>query len=300
MTRYWTMLLALGATWGASYLFIKVAVRDLEPAPMMTARMLIAALLLFAYLFKARGVRRSVDDVRQAWRPALVLGAINAAIPFTLVAWGEKYIDSGIAAIAQASVPIFVVLLALRFSPSDRANRSKALGLALGLAGVGVVTGLHPQGGWWGVAGTLAVVLASLSYASGNLYAQKRVQSVAGPVLAAGSMLFGFLLLLPLGLLQAPDHLPGWKPALSLLALAVVGTAAAQLVLFRMIRLHGSSRVSLVAYLMPFFALVYGALLLDERFGAAAIVGLVLILAGVALGSGAIRVPRREAVVQQP
>ena len=299
MTRYPTMLFALGATWGASYLFIKVTVRDLEPAPLMAARMLIAAILLFAYLFKARGVRRAVADVREAWRPALVLGTINAAIPFTLVGWGEKYIDSGIAAIAQASVPIFVVLLALRFSPSDRANGSKALGLALGLGGVAVVTGLHPQGGWWGVAGTLAVVLASLSYASGNLYAQKRVHSVPGPVLAAGSMLFGFLLMLPLGLIQAPDHVPGWKPALSLLALAVLGTAAAQLVLFRMIRLHGSSRVSLVAYLMPFFALVYGALLLDERFGAAAIIGLVLILAGVALGSGAVRVPRRGVVPQE-
>lgn len=300
MTRYPTMLFALGATWGASYLFIKVAVRDLEPAPMMTARMLLAALLLFAYLFRARGVRRAIDDVRDAWRPALVLGAINAAIPFTLVAWGEKYIDSGIAAIAQASVPIFVVLLALRFSPSDRANGSKWVGLALGLAGVAVVTGLHPQGGWWGVAGTLAVVLASLSYASGNLYAQKRVHSVPGPVLAAGSMFFGFFLMLPLGLVQAPDHVPGWKPLLSLLALAVFGTAVAQLVLFRMIRLHGSSRVSLVAYLMPFFALAYGALLLDERFGAAAIGGLVLILAGVALGSGAVRIPGRSVVPQQP
>lgn len=294
------MLFALGATWGASYLFIKVAVRDLEPAPLMTARMLLAALLLLAYLFRARGGRRAVADLRAAWRPALVLGAINAAIPFTLVAWGEKYIDSGIAAIAQASVPIFVVLLALRFSPGDRANGSKTLGLALGIGGVAVVTGLHPQGGWWGVAGTLAVVLASLSYASGNLYAQRNVHSVPGPVLAAGSMLFGFLLLLPLGLVQAPDHLPGWKPALSLLALAVLGTAAAQLVLFRMIRLHGSSRVSLVAYLMPFFAIVYGALLLDERFGAAAIIGLVLILAGVALGSGAVRLSRRGIVPQQP
>ena len=97
-----------------------------------------------------------------------MLGVVNAAIPFTLIAWGEKHIDSGVAAIANAIVPIFVVLLAIRFRPSERARGLRLAGILLGLVGVGVLAGAHPQGGWWGVAGTLAVVVASVSYAVGG------------------------------------------------------------------------------------------------------------------------------------
>jgi drug/metabolite transporter (DMT)-like permease len=112
------------------------------------------------------------------------------------------------------------------------------------------------------------------------------VQTVSGPVLATGSMLVGGMILLPLGLLQLPDHAPSGEAIAALLALALLGTAFAQLVLFRVLRLYGSRRLSLVTYLMPGFALAYGAVLLDEPVTVAALVGLALILLGVALGSG--------------
>jgi drug/metabolite transporter (DMT)-like permease len=293
VNRYWPMLLLLAAVWGASYLFIKVAVDEIAPAPMMAARTLIAAAVLLGYVVWRFGRTRALAEVRGAWRQCLVLGVLNAALPFWLIAWGEQHIDSGLAAVVQASVPIFNALLVLRFLPHERLSATRAFGLAVGLVGVAVVTGIHPEGGSLAVLGALAVVGSSLSYASAGVYGQRAVHGTPGPVLAAGSMLTAGLILLPFALFQLPDAVPSLEATASLLALALLGTALAQLVLFRMLALHGSSRLSLVTYLMPGFALVYGAVLLDEEITATILVGLGLILGGVALASGAVRLPRR-------
>jgi drug/metabolite transporter (DMT)-like permease len=290
----------LAGVWGASYLFIKVAVEEIEPAPMMFFRLLLATALLLPFLLVREGVREGAVKLRRAWRPGLVLGLVNAAVPFTLIAWGEKHIDSSIAAIANATVPLFVVLLAIRFRPSERATGARLVGILLGFVGVSVLSGAQAEGGAWAVAGTLAVVVASLSYAIGGLYGAARTEDTAGPVLATASMIGGALILLPLALAQLPDEVPGWKALGSVVALAVGATALGQLVLFRMLRLHGSSRTTLVTYLMPPTAILYGAVLLDEPITVAALTGLALILPGVALGSGAVRLPRRAPVAQAP
>ncbi len=292
---YGPLITLLAAIWGASYLFIKVGVRDFEPTVFMTLRLLIGGLLLLGFLASREGGREAVVQIGRAWKPGLIFGTINGAVPFTLIAWGETHIDSGVAAIANASVPIFVALLAVKFNPSERSTGLKLVGIVVGLVGVGVLAGIHPEGGWWAVAGTLAVVAASLSYAAGGLYGQYAVGRASGPVLATASMLYGGLLLLPAALFQLPDHAPGWKSLLSLLGLAVGGTAVAQLLLFRVLRLYGAARLSLVTYLMPGFALAYGALILGEPLRASMLVGLGLILGGVAIGSGFWR-PLRRAV----
>jgi drug/metabolite transporter (DMT)-like permease len=286
VTRYWPLIFLLAAIWGASYLFIKVALDDVEPAPMMAFRALVAGLMLAGYLAVTLGTRRALADLRASWRAALVLGTFNAAVPFWLVAWGEKHVDSSVAGIAQSTVPIFTFLLAARFLPHERVGPRRIAGVGLGFLGVAVLAGFDPRGGWLAVAGTLAVVLSSLSYASSGIYGQLRIRTVAGPVLATGSMLVGGLILLPLSLFQFPTSAPDAATIASLLALTVVGTAFAQLILFRVLRLYGSRRLSLVTYLMPVFAVAYGAFLLDEPLTAAAIGGLALILAGVALASG--------------
>ena len=290
MNRYWTLILVLAAVWGASYLFIKVAVEGgLEPSPLMGARAAIAALVLFGFLARTMGARRAVAELRASWRRWVVLGVVANALPFWLVAWGEKHVDSGIAAVAQSTVPLFTVLLGLRFLPHEPLSRAQLLGFGLGLVGVGVLAGGHPGGGWWGVAGTLAVVVSSLAYASGSVIGQRSVSGTPGPVLATGAMIAATLTLLPFAVLRAPTSMPDTDAILSLLALALLGTALAQLVLYRMLNRFGARSVSLVTYLMPGFALVYGAVLLDEEITAAALAGLGLILAGVALGSGALR-----------
>jgi drug/metabolite transporter (DMT)-like permease len=159
---------------------------------------------------------------------------------------------------------------------------------------VAVLTGVDPGNGWWAVAGTCAVLLSSLSYAAGGLFGQTQTATISGPVLAAATTLFGAIVLLPWGVAEWPSHTPGWKSIASLLALALVGTAFAQLLLFHMLRVHGAAKVSLVTYLMPPFALFYGSMILDEPVRWSAIAGLVLILVGVALGSGTMALRRRR------
>ena len=290
MQRYWTLILLLGSVWGASYLFIKVAVEGgLEPAPLMCARAAIAVVVLFAYLVRAMGAGRAVAELRASWRRWVVMGVIANALPFWLVGWGEKHVDSGVAAVAQSTVPLFTLLLGLRFLPHEPVSRGQIAGFGLGLAGVAVLAGGGPTGGWWAVAGTLAVVLASVAYGAGNVVAQRSVSSAPGPVMATGAMLAAATVLMPLAIVQRPIAMPSTNALLSLLGLALLGTALAQLLLYRTVRLYGGRRLSLVTYLMPGFALAYGAILLGEPITLAALGGLALILAGVALGSGAAR-----------
>jgi drug/metabolite transporter (DMT)-like permease len=297
---YVPLLLIVAGIWGASYLFIKVAVDEIEPTAMMDLRLVLAALVLVPFLMLRLGRARAVAEIRGAGAGAFILGTVNMALPFTLIAWGEKYIDSGIAAIANASVPIFVVLLAVRFRPSERATGMRLVGVLLGLVGVGVLTGLHPEGGWWAVAGTLAVVVASLSYAVANLYTQHRFPTTSPLVITAASSVAAALVLLPLALFQLPDETPSWKALGSVAALGVGGTAIALIFFYRMLVQYGASRASLVTYLLPPFALVYGVIFLDERVTLNAALGLVLILAGVALGSGVFRLARREPAPATP
>ena len=292
--RYLPSTLLLAAIWGASYLFIKVGVRDFQPPTLMAARLAIAFVPLFAFLAATRGgLRAAARELLGVWREGRVLGVLSAALPFTLVALGEKHIDSGVAGVVQASLPVFTALLALRFLPSERASGPRLAGIALGLVGVGVLTGVDPGHGWWAVGGTLLVVLSSLSYAAGGLFGQTRTKTVPGPVLATATSIYGALVLLPWGLVDFPAHAPSWKPVASLLALALAGTALAQLLLFHVLRLHGAAKVALVTYLMPLFAVFYGATILGEPLRWSALAGLALILLGVALGSGAVALRRR-------
>jgi drug/metabolite transporter (DMT)-like permease len=301
MSRSYALLIgSLAAIWGASYLFIKVAVRDFPPAAMIELRLAVAGILLALFLVARIGWRNALRELRAAGWAGFAIGIVNGAIPFTLIAWGEKHIDSGIAAVANASVPIFNAVLVPWLLPAERLSRRRLAGVLVGLVGVGVLALAQPTVSWWFVAGTGAVVVASISYAFGGIFAQHSLSNARGPTLAAASMLGGAVALLPLALVDLPDHTPGWKPVASLAALTLAGTALAQLILFRAIRLHGSARVSLVTYLMPPAALVYGAVLLDEPVTAASIGGLGLIMLGVALGSGAVIFARRRAAVQEP
>src|SRR3954453_12804038 len=192
-------------------MFIKVADRAYEPTTMIMFRLLVAASLLLVVLAFQRGWRSTLAEMRGLGWEGFALGVVNGAIPFTLIAWGEKHIDSGVAAIANASMPIFVVLLAIRWKPSERVHGWRLVGFLIGLVGVGVLAGIHPKGGWWGVAGTLAVVVASVSYAVGSLWGQRLIVRTSGLVLSTTTMIGGLVVLVPLGLLQLPDQVPGWK-----------------------------------------------------------------------------------------
>lgn len=293
--RYALYLVVLGAIWGSSYLFIKVGVRELSPAMLIEIRLLCAAPVLVAFAVQRYGW----TALRAAWRQGVVLGVLNAAVPFTLIAWGERYVDSGTAAVTNASVPIWLAILAIWFVPSERSTGLRAVGVAFGLAGVAILAGVHPPGGWKGALGTGAIIVASISYAAANLYAGRRM-AAGGPVLAAASMVVAGLVLVPFALASLPSHVPGWKSVGSGVVLGLAGTAVAQILSYRMIRIYGSSRSVLVAYMLPAFALLYGALFLSESVTWQKLAGLLLIVGGVGLGSGVWQVRRRREVVPAP
>jgi drug/metabolite transporter (DMT)-like permease len=300
MRGYVALLLLLAAIWGASFMFIKIAVDELAPTTTMALRLVFSAIPLLAIVVWKRGFDPATTEMRSIIGPAMILGITSTAVPFTLIAWGETKIDSGVAAIGNASMPIFVALLAIRFRKSERPTGIRAIGVVLGLIGVGVLTGVNPEGGWAGVAGTLAVILASISYAISTIYTQGLLDDVHNDVLAAASVTWGAIFLTPIGAVQAPTEVPSWGVIGSILALALLGTVAGQLLYFRLVYGYGSARASLVVYLLPVTALVYGAVLLGETVTMSAIAGLVLILTGTALGSGLLRIPRRAPVPASP
>ena len=293
MRAYIVLLLTLAAIWGASYMFIEVALRDLEPTTLMGARLLIAV----AFLGGLMAVRGTLGRLRGiSWR-VFALGVINSALPFTLIAWGQKHIDSGVAAIANATVPLFVAILAIWLAHSERATGLRVVGIGLGLLGVAVLAGAQPEVDTWAVIGTLAVVAASISYALAGLLLQRQTARVDTLTLSMATMVGASIALVPFGIAQAPSDLPGWKPAASVLALGVVGTGIGILLFLKMIADYGTLRAGFVTYLMPVTALLYGAFLLDEVITGWMIVGLALILSGVALGSGLLKpVEKVEAV----
>ena len=284
---YLPSLIVLSLLWGSSYPFIRVGVRDIGPAALIDARLLIATPLLLAYVAWSHGLRETAAALRRWWLPCLVLGTVNIAVPYTAISWAEKHIDSGTAAIATAAVPLFVVLLAIRFQPDERASRSRLVGLGIGLGGVGLLAGVNPGGGGWlGIAAALAAVGSSLAYAVSGLYARAQLKNAPGQVLGAGSIACGALLLLPLAAFDLDGARVTWSAGGSVLGLALLGTVGAQVAYFHMLPRHGPGRVTMVGFLIPVVSLLIGAAWLGEGFTPQKLGGLALILGGVALGSG--------------
>jgi drug/metabolite transporter (DMT)-like permease len=283
------MLAALSLIWGASFLFIKVAVRDLAPATLITGRLGFAAITLALIAPFTVGSRKTLVELRDNWRWLLVVGLVNTAIPFWLLSWGETRIQSGLASIIQAAVPIFNALIAFAFFREARVTGIRLVGVLVGFVGVALLVGAQPQGK---LLGALAVVGMAFCYGVGGLLAGRHLSNVQPVVVALATTSISATLAAPVGITQAIGTSIGWKAIASVVVLGIPGTALAYLLFFAMIRNAGSAFASLCTYLIPPIALVYGAIFLGERFGASAFAALAIILAGVALGSGGLRLAR--------
>ena len=277
------MLVGLSLLWGASFLFIKVAVRDLSPATLIMGRLGFAALTLAAIAPFAVGTRKTLHYLRAHAGWLVVVALVNTAVPFWLLSWGETRIDSGLASIIQSALPIFNAVIAFGFFREVRVTGARLAGVGIGFVGVALLVSAQPHGK---LLGALAVVGMAFCYAVGQLLAGKHLRTVPPHVVALASTGISTLAILPLGIAQAPHHVPGWKVVGSVLALGIPGTALAYLLFFGLIAGAGAAYASLVTYLIPPIALAYGAIFLGERFGATAFGGLALILGGVALGTG--------------
>jgi drug/metabolite transporter (DMT)-like permease len=282
------MLLALSAIWGASFAFIKVGVRDLDPITLVAARVSLGALSLAPVVLITLG-GDGLRELGGAVRPLVVVGLVNSTLPFWFLSWAETRIDSGLAAVIQASAPLFTAVLALRFRRSERVTGLRLFGLVVGFCGVVLLVGAQPRGDL--VAG-LAVAGSAFCYAVAALYAARRLADVSPLVTSLGALTVASLATLPLGLANLPAAPPGWKVIASVLVLGVGGTGFAYILYYGLLAGAGASRSILVTYLVPALALLYGALLLGEPITAVAVGGLALVLGGVALGTGVLRPAR--------
>jgi drug/metabolite transporter (DMT)-like permease len=289
--RSWSLLLLLGAIWGASYLFIKIGLRDLSPSMVAFIRIALAALVLLP-IAAAQGALSGVRP-RAGW--LALVGAVQVAGPFVLISAGEEEISSSLAGILVASAPLFTALLAIWVDHEERSQGLRLAGVLVGFGGVAVLLGLDLGDSGSAFLGGLAVVLASLGYAVGGFLVKHRLAGVAPVGMSASVMAASAIFLLPPAILTAPGSAPGLGPAAAVTALGVVGTGAAFVIFYGLIASVGPARAFLVTYIAPGFAVVYGALLLSEEVTVATLAGLALILAGSWLAAEG-RLPGRSEV----
>jgi drug/metabolite transporter (DMT)-like permease len=274
--RSWTLLLVLGAIWGASYLFIKIGLRDLSPSMVAFLRIALAALVLLP-VAASQGALRGVRS-RAGW--LAVVGAVQVAGPFVLISAGEEEISSSLAGILVASVPLFTALLAIWVDHEERSQGLRLGGVLVGFGGVTLLLGVDLGGSGSALLGGVAVVLASLGYAVGGLLVKHRLAGLAPVGMSAAVVTASAIFLLPPALLTAPEAAPGLGPVAAVAALGVLGTGLAFVILYRLIASIGPARAWLVTYIAPGFAVVYGAVLLSEEVTVATLAGLALILFG--------------------
>jgi drug/metabolite transporter (DMT)-like permease len=286
MRRPIVLLTVLALIWGASFMLIKIADRQLAPATLILGRLGSAALLLAAIAVVRLGPRETLEEIRRAWRWLVVVGLVNTAIPFWLLSWGETRIDSGLASIIPGAVPIFNALLAFAFFREARVSGLRLVGLGIGFVGVALLVSDQPHGK---LLAAFAVVGMALCYAIGTLLAGRYLRSTPPLVVALASTAVSTLAVLPVGVAQAPSESWHGKTIASILVLGFVGTAIAYLLFFALIQRAGPNYATLVTYLVPPIALFYGAVFLGESFGAADFASLGLILVGVALATGSVR-----------
>jgi drug/metabolite transporter (DMT)-like permease len=293
--RAGTMLVALAAIWGSSYLFIKVGVDDgLSPAFISFARLMLGAVVLVPIAARSGALR----GLRGNGRTVAFLGLVQTAGPFFLIALGERWISSSLAGILVASSPIFIALLASWLDREERSSGLQLVGIGTGIAGVTLLLGIDVGTGGLELVGALLVLLASLAYAVGALALKRRLGGGAQPVaMAAGAVSAGAAYLLVPALATFPTAAPSVAATASLIALGVGGTGVAFLLYFTLIAQVGPARASVVAYLAPGFAVLYGVTLRDEIVTVWTLVGLALVLGGSWLASRPRNAKRRPRLV---
>ncbi|MFI5033430.1 MAG: DMT family transporter [Reyranellales bacterium] len=276
--RVWFWLVSLSVLWGGSFFFAKVALGGLGPLTVVFGRVALAALAL-----------NLVNPLRRdaPWRSFFAMGALNNAIPFTLIFWGQTHIASGLASILNATTPLFTVMVAHLFTDDEKVTGAKVAALLSGIAGVAVLIGpaafTQPNDSLWG---ELACLAAALSYAFAGIYGRRfRTMGIAPLDAAAGQVTASSLLILPIMLsVEQPwnDALPAATIWAALAALALLSTALAYVLYFRILAAAGATNLLLVTFLIPVTSILLGAVFLQERleprhFAGMALIGLGLL-----------------------
>ena len=284
----------LAAIWGASFMFMRVAAREMGAIPAAGLRVSIAALFLLPILlFKGLG-----GALRTHWKLTFAVGVINSAIPFVCFTYALLSITTGLSAILNATVPLFGALIAWLWL-KDRPNGSRIVGLAVGFIGVAMLAwdkasftpdASGASSGW----AVLACLLACLCYGTAASVAKRYMGGLPSLVSATGSQLGAALSLIPLTLWFWPAHMPSLQAWAAVLVLGVVCTGFAYILYFRLIERAGPARALSVTFALPAFAVFYGALLLGETITPWMVVCALVIIAGTTLSTGLLTLGRRS------
>lgn len=284
----WLLLLTLSVLWGGSFFFAKIAVEALPPFTVVLGRVALAAIALNLAVI-ATGHRMPWS--REAWGAFLVMGALNNLIPFSLIFWGQTEIASGLAAILNATTPLFTAILAHLLTREDRLTRARLLSIVLGFAGVIVLIGPNALGHLGvGVLAQIAVLGAALSYGFAGIFGRRFKSMGVKPLVAAtGQVSATTILMLPIALsidrpwMLPPPEIEIWA---ALFGLALLSTALAYVIFFRILSGAGAVNVSLVTLLVPVSAILLGTAILGERLETTAFLGMGLIAVGLIINDG--------------
>ena len=276
------LLLVLAIIWSSSFMFIKVAVQTITPITLSFGRVALAVIVLMIYSL-ARGDTLPRD--RRIWAAACVVGIVGNALPFSLIHWGERYVDSSLTAILMGVMPVAVALMAHFATKSDPLTGRRSAGIAIGFFGLVVLIGWEALGGL-GTAtlAQVAIVSAALSYGVTTIFV-RRVTHLTGRPMAVATLICGTAILMPLALVyEEPLSLsPDWQSLVSLLVLGIFSTGIATLMYFRLIHTLGATTFSQINYLIPMLGVGWGALVLGEQPGMREAMALGLILTGIAM-----------------
>jgi len=281
--KHWLIFIILGIIWSASFLWIKIALQEIGPITLVAYRVLLG--LLFSALVMLI-LRVAWPRTLAEWTPLLILGMTNVAIPFFLITWGEQSVDSAVASILNATVPLFTIVIATFFLRDDRMNRQRLIGLLLGFAGVVVLMSkdLSVQA-HNSVLGQLAVIVASLSYAISAVYVRKATQNVHGLVRGAAPLVGATVVMWMAALLvESPVQVPALPLTwIALLWLGVLGSGLAFTLIFYLIHEIGPTRASMVTYVFPPGGVILGVIFLNEELSWQLALGTLLIIASLAV-----------------
>jgi drug/metabolite transporter (DMT)-like permease len=277
------LLLLLGALWGSSYLFIKIVVGEVPPTTLVAVRLVVAAAIMWGI---ALASRQPIPRGRSLWGAYTVMGFLSGTLPYVLISWGEQYISSGLAALLQATMPLFTVIMAHFLVSDERMTLWSALGVAIGFGGVVLL--MLPdlrQGLQASLLGQLAIVGSSVSYARATIFARRRLRDQPPLMSTLGQLTMGAVLTLPLSLIiDRPFNLSPSPTALGAwLGLAILGTVIAYVIYYALIERTSATYTSMVTYIIPVNGLILGALILDERLTVTVLGSAALILLGVLL-----------------
>lgn len=285
--REWAMLIALSVLWGGSFFFVGVAVADLPPLTIVTLRVGLAAIALWSIAL-VMGLRPPKSVV--VWAAFLGMGLLNNVIPFALIVWGQTQIASGLASILNAATPIFTVVVAGMLLPDERATPLKLVGVAVGFLGVVVMIGLPAIDGGGRLLAQVAIIAATLSYAFAGVYGRRFKSMAINPILtAAGQVTASAIVLAPIAFtVEGPLDMaaPSLETWAAIVGLAVLSTAIAYVLYFKILESAGATNLLLVTLLVPVSAILLGSLFLNEALEVVHFVGMALIALGLSAIDG--------------